>query len=99
MIVPPSGSFGTSEPGGKDSTMNNLRLNERNKELTSNLHHRHGQFSWHDENCQIQDYGIKWNDGKPEHTIWCATHGQWAIETPVSITYKFEDGTELTKNL
>ena len=70
--------------------------NDKTKPLVSNGKRRPGQMKWHDENCQIEDYGIS-EVGRPIHTIWCATHGQWAHETPVKVTYTFEDGTEVVK--
>lgn len=65
--------------------------------FTSNGKRRNGQYEWHDENCQIQDFGVKFYDGKPSRNIWCATHSQWAIEVPVKVTWTFEDGTEVVR--
>lgn len=67
--------------------------------ITLNGKRRHGQFEWHDANCEIQDKGIKWSGGVPSREIWCVTHGQYASETIVSKTFKFEDGTEVVKEM
>lgn len=68
--------------------------NNKNYPLTENGQRRHGQFEWHNANCLVEDYGVRTSaSGKPHRAIWCATHGQWAIETPVKVTYTFEDGT------
>ena len=75
-----------------------LRNNSK-LDLCSNGKRRNGQFEWHDRNCQIEDYGIKWSNGKPMQHIWCATHGQWAHETPISVSYTFEDGTVASRSL
>lgn len=75
-----------------------MRHTNGSEPITPNGSRRHGQYEWHDENCEIQDKGIRWSDGTPHREIWCVTHGQWAIEVPISVTYKFQDGMEITKD-
>jgi hypothetical protein len=69
-----------------------LRRNNSSKPLISNGEHRNGQMDWHNGDCQIEDYGIS-RTPQPHRQIWCATHGQWAHETPVVVRYVFADGT------
>jgi hypothetical protein len=68
--------------------------NDSSKPLTSNGKTRNGQMEWHNETCQIEDYGIS-KTPQPHRQIWCATHGQWAHETPTKLVYHFEDGTKI----
>ena len=79
-----------------------LHRNNPRMPLIRNGRRRHGQFEWHDENCLMEDYGIKrsptlsgdfFPDFPPIHYLWCATHGQWASESPVSVTFTWDDGT------
>jgi hypothetical protein len=72
--------------------------------LISNGPRRPGQFEWHNENCLIEYYGISKLDPEnigdmPLRTIWCATHGHWAHETPVRVIWEFEDGTRVTRKI
>lgn len=80
--------------------------NDSRMPVTMNGSRRHGQFEWHNADCQIEDYGIKvpalcnlLAGDHAYHKIWCITHGQWAHETPVSVQFVFENGEVVTKKL
>ncbi len=69
--------------------------------VVKNVLRRNGQFEWHDSNCDIQIvYQDKASTNQiPTRGIWCVTHGQWAYETPIKVTWEFEDGEKLEKDL
>jgi len=68
--------------------------------IVSNGPRRYGQFEWHNESCEVQMLGIsREDDGKPLRMIWCVTHGQWAHEVPVSVTWEFRDGEKIVRKL
>jgi hypothetical protein len=71
--------------------------NNRTLPLIPNGRKRPGQLEHHTAECQMEDYGIVQSGSKPYRCFWCATHGQWAHETPVKVTYTFDDGTEITQ--
>lgn len=72
--------------------MNMVRNNSR-MTLVRNGRTRHGQFKWHNADCQIENYGFKRGKNGVYRCIWCATHGQWAHERPTNIKhiYTFEN--------
>lgn len=75
--------------------MSELR-NNPDLPLVPNGKRRHGQFEWHNADCQVEMYGERtW---PPMRFIWCVTHGQWAHEVPVKVEYIFEDGTKVSRN-
>jgi len=71
--------------------------------LVPNGPRRPGQYKHHDENCQVEDHGIgHTKKGNPFRAIWCATHGQWAIENPVKVegsVHTFANGDTATTKL
>lgn len=63
-------------------------------EIQPNGPRRNGQYEWHNENCQVR---IGQTDSR-SRTIWCVTHGQWASEVPVTVTYEYADGTKVVRD-
>lgn len=61
----------------------------RPHEAKTGIAPRHGFYPWHNEKCLMTLY----DDRLTERAFWCATHGQWAYETPTFASVTFEDGT------
>lgn len=75
-----------------------MQRNDSSKSLVSNGKRRPGQFDWHNEDCQVEIGKIYFDAaGRPHRNIWCATHGQWADESPTKVVWQFEDGTTIER--